>query len=122
MHLKISVNLGNYEHFSPCSNEHDTLTECAHELISELSKIKSYDIEQYIINYLIPIIYDPPMDPKEFKQKYNHLLSIEERIKEKEAYLGQIERHAKFVEQELTDLIEKVRIESKKLNELEVEG
>lgn len=67
--MEICINVYNYENIKIRSNEHSTLKECAIEIIKEISPLVNMETEEYILNYLIPLIYDKPRDIKSFKRK-----------------------------------------------------
>lgn len=58
MNLKVTISVGDFSNISILSNEHTSLSECAKEIIRELSKIDGdFHIDTYIRAYLIPIAY-----------------------------------------------------------------
>ena len=110
--LKVSINLGNYEHISLISNKYDTIEKCVKELINKLSRIKNYEIDNYITEYLIPMLYDNPNEPEEYKTKKEALRKLDEIIKEKEAYKNELYESLEALEED-------IRIHRESLQEIE---
>lgn len=58
MRLTALINLGNFENLKFESDDLETMRECATQLAREISKLESYEGDNYIQCYLLPLIYD----------------------------------------------------------------